>query len=162
MGMLAAALGLAATGCAGGGDVAGPQNRVCPPSDCESGATYTGRIKLAAADRARAEITVCRNAVCATAYPAQQAGSNLAYSAALLGPLGGRVQLTGSSDLTDASDLLVQITGAAGSLNDGDVYMVRVSLPGQMPLFELTRAATYQVVRAAGSDCDPGCKQATL
>ena len=103
MGMLAAVLGLCATGCAGGGDVAGPQSRVCPPSDCESGATYTGRIKLAAADRARAEITVCRNDVCATAYPAQQASSSLTYAAALLGPLGGRVQLTGSPDLADAN-----------------------------------------------------------
>lgn len=144
-------------GCIGGGSVASPQGRSCTRSDCESGVTYATGLQLGAIDPAALEITVCRNAVCATTALVQRDAA--LWQASLIGPLSGRIELAGAAD---PRQLRITLTGTAAVLSDGDVYVIRVRVPGQSPLVETTRPVDYQIVRPDGGDCDAGCAQAVL
>ncbi|MFO0575197.1 MAG: hypothetical protein U1A78_14500 [Polyangia bacterium] len=144
-------------GCIGGGSVASPQGRSCTRSDCESGVTYTTSLQLGGVDPAALEITVCRNTVCATTALLQRDAA--LWQAILIGPLSGRIELTGAAD---PRQLRITLTGTAAALSDGDVYVVRVGVPGQAPLVDVTRPVSYELVRPDGGDCDAGCAQASL
>lgn len=157
LGLCCALAAAGVSGCAGGGDVASPQGRSCTRTDCESGVTYTAGLQLGAAEPGGLEITVCRNTVCATTRLARQDAAR--WQATLIGPLSGQVELVGAAD---PRQLHVALTGPAASLSDGDVYVIRVGVPGQPPLLDAARPVTYQVVRPDGGECDAGCVQATL
>jgi hypothetical protein len=152
-----AVVAVTAGACIGGGSVASPQGRSCTRSDCESGVTYATGLQLGALDPAVLEITVCRNAVCATTRLAQKEAA--LWQAMLIGPLSGRIDLSGAAD---PRQLRVSLTATATALSDGDVYLVRVRVPGQAPLVETSRPVTYEIVRPDGGDCDAGCAQAIL
>ena len=152
-----ASVTVALGGCIGGGSVASPQGRSCTRSDCESGVTYTTGLSLGGIDPAALEITVCRNTVCATTSLVQRDAA--LWQATLIGPLGGRIELAGAAD---PRQLRITLTGTASALSDGDVYVVRVRVPGQAPLVDTTRPVTYELVRPDGGDCDAGCAQASL
>lgn len=137
--------------------MASPQGRGCTSSGCESGVTYVTDLQLGSIDPAALEITVCRNAVCATTALSQREPT--LWQVLLIGPLSGRIDLVGAAD---PHQLRIRLTGAAAVFSDGDVYVIRVRVPGQAPLLDITSPVTYRIVRPDGGDCDVGCLQAIL
>lgn len=160
---------LGALGCAGGGDVASPQNQFCALFECRSSVSYTGLLKVTDADLPRVEVLLCRNGVCATTRLAMTDSVN--WSAMIVGPLGGPLSSAAGSTLTgvvalsgpaELRKLTLYLYGTAATFRDGDEYVIRIGVPGDAPLLDLVRTVSYEVERPAGADCDLVCKKAVL
>lgn len=147
-------------GCDPGGAIAQPGTLPlpgCPAVKCPGGVSFSAELAATPADAPNLELQLCRNNLCATIRPtASGAGFGCDFAgpltvACLLTPSGGGLHLQGT------------FQGLMTNWAAGDVFSVRVGLPGAAPLLNLQKTITsYEETRPAGADCPPLCRSATL
>jgi hypothetical protein len=158
-------------------------SKECSLVGCEDGAQISVHLGLAPKDLVGSTFTVCRNGVCSsgvlTPYDAGPAYANYLGGIFLNGALfehdldfrdepdGGE-----EADFEVQSDFELEPDGAVAtlangalarpSIQDGDVYEVKIVASNGTTIFDATHTATYATLQPNGPDCDPTCHIATI
>lgn len=150
--------GSGVSGCDPGGDIGQPRRLPnCAAVQCSGGVGFTADLAATAADAPNLELRLCRNDLCSTLRPTAD-GS--AFACDFAGPLTAACRLTPSGG---GLHLELTFQGVMTGWAAGDVFSVRVGLPGTAPLIDVHKAVdSYEETRPAGADCPPVCRSATL
>lgn len=147
-------------GCDPGGELAQPGTLPlpsCPVVQCPGGVSFAADLAATSADAPNLVLELCRNNLCSTLHPTAR---GTAFECDFADPLPVACRLEPSG-----AGLHLQGTfqGLMTNWAAGDVFTVRVGLPGAAPLVNLQKTITsYAETRPAGADCPPLCRSATL
>lgn len=145
--------GVGVLGCDPGGAIVAP-GLSCNVAACSGGVHFAAELAATMADAPNLELRFCRNDLCSSLHPTAD-GSTCDFA----GPLTAACRLSASAN---GLHLEVMFQGAMTGWTQGDVFAVRVGLPGVTPLVDVQRAVTYVISRPAGPDCPPVCQSASL